>query len=475
MTCLKTYLNDTFEPDFKIINQMKRIIFLVVLVVLRFNLSAQENVLDDYIKQGLEENLVIKQNQLAIENAKYALKVAKGMFLPKLTSQSRYTLAQGGRTIDFPIGDLLNPVYSTLNDMIVAQGGNPQFPMVQNESINFLREQEYEAKLSITQAIYYPSISINKRIEEQKLIISNTDQEKYRRELSFSIKEAYYNYMKALQYFDLVQETKEMVNENYRVSEKLMKNDLITIDAVLRAKSEISKVELYESEANKNVEMAKSYFNFLLNKDLNDEIIICSQTQLFVNPEINQLTENAINKRQELQMLNHQIKIMDNVAKLSKTDMLPKLIIAIDYGIQGDEFKINSNSDFIMGSFVLTWDLFNGNTNRNKRKQAIVQKRSVVYKKEEVGNQIKLEVKQDIFEVDQQIKNLKLAETRSSEAKEAYRIIEKRFRLGESALIELLDARTNMTEALAQVIITRYDYLVSIARLEKSSHSTLEI
>ena len=223
MTCLKTYLNDTFEPDFKIINQMKRIIFLVVLVVLRFNLSAQENVLDDYIKQGLEENLVIKQNQLAIENAKYALKVAKGMFLPKLTSQSRYTLAQGGRTIDFPIGDLLNPVYSTLNDMIVAQGGNPQFPMVQNESINFLREQEYEAKLSITQAIYYPSISINKRIEEQKLIISNTDQEKYRRELSFSIKEAYYNYMKALQYFDLVQETKEMVNENYRVSEKLMK------------------------------------------------------------------------------------------------------------------------------------------------------------------------------------------------------------------------------------------------------------
>ena len=218
-----------------------------------------------------------------------------------------------------------------------------------------------------------------------------------------------------------------------------------------------------------------SYFNFLLNKDLNDEIIICSQTQLFVNPEINQLTENAINKRQELQMLNHQIKIMDNVAKLSKTDMLPKLIIAIDYGIQGDEFKINSNSDFIMGSFVLTWDLFNGNTNRNKRKQAIVQKRSVVYKKEEVGNQIKLEVKQDIFEVDQQIKNLKLAETRSSEAKEAYRIIEKRFRLGESALIELLDARTNMTEALAQVIITRYDYLVSIARLEKSSHSTLEI
>jgi outer membrane protein TolC len=47
--------------------------------------------------------------------------------------------------------------------------------------------------------------------------------------------------------------------------------------------------------------------------------------------------------------------------------------------------------------------------------------------------------------------------------------------MGESALIELLDARNNMTEAQAQVILTKYDYLVSIARLEKSSTSSLEI
>ncbi|MCK5168554.1 MAG: TolC family protein, partial [Bacteroidales bacterium] len=63
--------------------------------------------------------------------------------------------------------------------------------------------------------------------------------------------------------------------------------------------------------------------------------------------------------------------------------------------------------------------------------------------------------------------------TRCSEATEVYRIIEKRFRLGESPLIELLDARNNMTETEALVILTRYDYLVSIARLEKSSNSSL--
>ena len=129
----------------------------------------------------------------------------------------------------------------------------------------------------------------------------------------------------------------------------------------------------------------------------------------------------------------------------------------------------------LFGSFVLTWDLFSGNTKKNKRKQAIIEKEKVKYKRIEASNQIKLEVKQDIYDVDQQIKNLELAETRSSEAAEVYRIIEKKYRLGEAQLIELLDARNNMTEAESQVILTRYDYLVSIARLEKSSTTSLAL
>ncbi len=454
---------------------MRGLILIALLTTFIFKTNAQTNVLEDYVQEGLESNLSIKQNQMALESAEYAFKIAKGMFLPTVSTESRYSLAKGGRTIDFPIGDLMNPVYSTLNSMLESQGGTAQFPMVENEHINFLREREYEAKISVTQPIYYPTIVINKKIEEKKLFMSEIEMEQYKRELTFQIKEAYYNYMKALQYSDLIQKTKEVVLENYRVTEKLMENDLITRDAVLRAKSEISKIELYETDALKNIEMSKSYFNFLLNKDLNEEIIIASQKGIYMNPELDQLTQNALNERQELQLLEQQMKIMDHVAGLSKAEMLPNLVFAVDYGIQGEKFVIDSESDFIIGSFVLTWDLFSGNTKRNKKKQALIEKQKVEYRKEEVGNQIKLEVKQNIYEVNQQIENLKLAETRNSEAAEVYRILEKRYRLGEAQLIELLDARNNMTEAKSQVIFTRYDYLVSIARLEKSSNTSLAL
>ena len=454
---------------------MKNSILIIVFTILSFSIIAQNTVLEDYVNQGLESNLVIKQNQMSLENAQYALKAAKGKFLPTVTTQSRYTLAQGGRTIDFPIGDMLNPVYGTLNEMLVAQGGEPQFPMIENQQIGFLREQEYEAKISLTQPVYYPSIAINKRIEEKRLQMTETEIGQYKNELTFQIKESYYNYNKALHYYDLIQETKKVVNENYRVTQKLLENNMINRDAVLRAKSEISKVQLFETEAIKNKEMAKSYFNFLLNRDLDDDIILCSQAESYLNPEFLELSHNAIGSREELQLLDKQINIMDDVADLSQAAMLPTFLVAVDYGIQGEKFEINKDSDFITGSFVLTWDLFSGNTNRIKKKQALIQKQKLQYYKEEVSNKIRLEVKQDVYEVEQQFKSLNLAQTRKDEAVEVYRIVEKRYRLGEASLIELLDARNNMTEAEAQLIIVKYDYLVSVSRLEKSSKTSLSI
>ena len=62
-----------------------------------------------------------------------ALDQARALYLPSLDLSARYTRANGGRTIDFPVGDLLNPVYATLNQIT----GSARFPAVQNQEINF--------------------------------------------------------------------------------------------------------------------------------------------------------------------------------------------------------------------------------------------------------------------------------------------------------------------------------------------------
>ena len=62
----------------------------------------------------------------------------------------------------------------------------------------------------------------------------------------------------------------------------------------------------------------------------------------------------------------------------------------------------------------------------------LIEKQKLQYYKEEINDKIQLEVKQDVYEVEQQFKGLNLAQERKDEAIEVYRIVEKRYRIGEA-------------------------------------------
>lgn len=443
-------------------------LFTTLLLVLFIGAFSQTP-LENYIEQGLQNNLTLQRNNMSLKNAEYSLKVAKGMFLPSAGLQARYTLAEGGRTIEFPVGDMLNPIYTTLNQMLEAQGQSGTFPQISNQEIAFMRPQEYDAKLSVVQPLYSRSLFLNKKISEQQLSMSQQELEKFKRELSFQIKEAYYNYLQTVQMIQMVNRTKEVVNENLRVTEKLFESDMITKDAVLRAKSDVSQVKLFETTVAKNNELAKSYFNFLLNKDLNSNIEIGSEELNNSQSNLDNYTSSALELREELKQLDSQTEIYTLLAELNAAENIPMLLLAIDAGLQGEEFSNFSESDYVMGSLVLNWTLFNGNINRNKRQQAIIEKEKSEKQKEEAIQQILLEVKRDFLAVQELRQNLEVANNRDAEAKEVYRILEKRYRQGEAALVELLDARNNMVEAESDKITTKYQLLTSMAKLEKSS------
>ncbi|WP_431211907.1 hypothetical protein ACQ86N_39985 [Puia sp. P3] len=74
-------------------------------------------ILDQYIRLGLDSNLALHQRNFDLQRSRLDLKRARSLFYPQAGLSSQYTLANGGRTIDIPIGDLLNGAYSTLNQL----------------------------------------------------------------------------------------------------------------------------------------------------------------------------------------------------------------------------------------------------------------------------------------------------------------------------------------------------------------------
>ena len=203
----------------------------ILLGLLSLPAKGQVSPLEDYIALALEQNLSLQQHEIDLEENLTALEIAKGMFMPSLQLDARYSRAGGGRTISFPVGDLLNPVYATLNDLTGQQG----FPQIQNEEINFLRPREQETRIRITQPLYQPALVHNLRLERGLMEAKEAEVDVYRNTLIRDVRVAYYTYQKAEDAVQVYNAALELVQENERVNKRLFENDKITEDGVFRA------------------------------------------------------------------------------------------------------------------------------------------------------------------------------------------------------------------------------------------------
>src|SRR5437762_2264333 len=79
-------------------------------------------IVEDYVAEAMQRNLGLQTQRIDLEQARAKLAEARGAYEPRVDFIARYSLADGGRTLDLPVGDLLNGVYRTLNDYLRTQG-----------------------------------------------------------------------------------------------------------------------------------------------------------------------------------------------------------------------------------------------------------------------------------------------------------------------------------------------------------------
>jgi outer membrane protein len=438
------------------------LIGLVIIAPVCFIAEAQNPVLEEYITVGLEENLSLKQRKLDYSASLVALKEARGLFFPEVSLNARYTVADGGRVIEFPVGDLLNPVYNTLNLLTASQ----QFPEIDNQSFNFYRAKEHETKLSLVQPLFNSDIIHNSRIKETNAQISVTGINQYKRELILEIQKAYYNYLKAHSLNILSDSTMKLVLENLRVNRSLYSNDLRTIDAVYRSEAEVSQVEAQKARAVQMLTAGKSYFNFLLNRPLDSDIRIFHETPQPLWISLEEGHEHAMNNREELSMMRQYQFLNDHQLALHKGSALPGLFAAVDYGFQGEEYTFTTDDDFLLASLVLRWEIFNGMTNRNRIARTRIEGEKLSVIQNETEMKIRMQVVNHYYGVLAAFDAINAAEKQLLSSRSAFRLIDRKYREDRATLLEYIDARTSYTTAETNLIIATNDYFISMAELE---------
>lgn len=450
---------------------MKRYYTFLLIVFISLSSFAQTTVLDAYVKEGVENNLALKQQYFDYKESLYAIEEAKSYFFPQISINARATVATGGRTIDFPVGDMLNPVYSTLNTLTASN----EFPQIENEAIQFMRPFEQETKISLVQPVFNPTIYYNTKIQKEFANSKSINKTIYQRNLVAEIQTAYLNHLKANKAVELIDETRKLVLENIRVNESLYANDKITIDNIYRSKAELSKLDQQMAVAEKNVDITRKYFNFLLNRGLDDEIIIDKTLgEDLPTIPLNNAPNELASGRSELKMISSYASANKLSQRLYGSDYLPTVLLAADYGFQGEEYRFTNDDDFASLSLVLRWDLFTGKKRKAKIQQSVIKGESIKTKQQELQNQLELQINAAYLDLVTSQKAIEAAREQRFSAEQTFFLINKKYKEGQANLLQYLDAQTTQTNAKENYWIEVYDFYMKLAEYQKQTEQNFK-
>ena len=444
---------------------MKLLLNLLLLFPMTVMLG-QKSILDEYIEMGFEQNVVLQQKSISVEKALLALQSAQSLYQPTVAIQGGYQTGEGGRSISFPVGDMLNPVYATLNQLTKSNA----FPQIANVETNFFPRNFYDVKLTSVMPIYNRDISINKEIQSQTLGIQKTDIQLYKRELVKNIKIAYLNYLMAHKAIGIYQNGLLLAQEGKKVNEKLLANGKGLPAYVLRSENEVVQMTSQLSEAERQVESAKMYFNFLLNRELLTEI----KTNFNEQEALELLKKNPwaeVDQREELSLLKQAVTLQQSLVKMNESFYLPKLNGYLNIGSQSSNWDFNQKSTYYLLGMQVDIPIFSGKRNLNKIKQSAmdvdIAKKSLDLTNKQVNLALQMAQKNLIqtwvaFRASQ--KQFDLANAYSN-------LIDKGYKEGVNSYVETLDARSQWTNAHLLVNINQFKILIAAAQVEREAAS----
>jgi outer membrane protein TolC len=410
-------------------------------------------VAEEYVAIALEGNLALQGQALEVERATLALDAARARFFPELALQARYTRADGGREFEVPLGTLLNPAYQTLNELLEAHDEQPRFSPLPDQAIPFQREREQDTRITLRQPLYQPAIPAAARAQREMLRGARAGEEVLKRRLRRDVWLGYLDWLKALRAREVLVATSAVLDENLRINESMLANGRVTEDQVLRARTEQLAVAQQLRDTAFQIEQARSYVNFLLNRPLDTAL---EDARV---PEVIPALAVAGGLRPELEQADALGAAAGEQQRAARAALKPSLSLGIDAGSQGENWDLGPGYNYVAASVVFSWKFFDGGANRAEAERARLAARQARLQQESLVRQVSLEQQQARDRLAAATDSIAVAEARTEAARAARRIAERKRDAGAISQVEFLDANSALTAAELALNVNRFEVL----------------
>jgi outer membrane protein TolC len=416
--------------------------------------------LDQYIQEAFGANQGLHQQTFQLDKSLAALDEAKSLFLPNVSLQGSYNAAGGGRAVDIPVGDMLNGVYATLNQLTSSHA----FPHVENQSFLLNPNNFYDAHLHTTLPLVNAELYYNRKIKQASISGQQAAVNVYKRELVNHIKAAYFQYYQSEQAIAIYGAALDLVKENIRVNQSMLSNGVRNSTALTRSLAEQERTLAEQRQAMNNALNAKAYFNFLLNRPGADSIEL--DTTLFFKPEAFDTSGASVTSREELT----EWRSMENVSGLNlhmeKSYLIPQLNTFLDLGSQGEGVIDNKTTYYFFG-VTLSWNIFAGGQHTYRAREANADLQSAQAGYDQTARQLQLELEQAYHDYNTAVDLYHSAEAQLHFAQKYFTDQSKAYREGQLLYVELLDAQNQLTNGRLQLAQAYASVQIARAQLER--------
>ncbi|MBL0937597.1 MAG: TolC family protein [Gemmatimonadaceae bacterium] len=413
--------------------------------------------LDRYVAQAIDANLALAQQGAALRRAEAGVKEANGRFLPSVGLNARYSEFSGV----INIGDFINPTYAALNQIL----GEARFPTDIQATLPFRQETKLDLQMPLFNGALFGARAAARA---QRDLVGSTRLTAMR-QLAADVQQSWLAVANASRAVETLEAMQPVLDENVRVSERLVSAGQATPDVVLRARAERSELQQQVDDTRRARAAATRGFNLLRNQDAESPVTITSDSTLLALPSLDRdaLVAHALRHREELAGAGSGVNLARAQQRVAGSAFLPALSLGASYGVQGDRYRFNNDNDVALASVVLSWNLFNGQQDNARRQQATALRQEAELRVREAERGIVTQVLNALDAVEVARTNLSAANDRHDAAQRAFTLVERRYGEGLATQVEFLSARASYTAAALNRVITHFGFAARMVDLER--------
>jgi outer membrane protein TolC len=288
------------------------------------------------VAEALAANHGLAAERLAEEQSAAGVREARALFLPSVDLAARYSEQRG--TLN--LGDVVNPAYDALNELT----GQARFPT----DLDLTLPLRHETRLRVAQPVFDVSIVARHDLARHRHDARREQLAGAARTLAAQVQSAYLSAASARSGVRILESSLERVREGERVAQRLVTGGRATPDALYRARAERSEVAQQLAEAQERADAAVRALNQLVGRPFDAALDVVPDSLLIREIDVTEAEAlaSALARREELTQLRAGAEAADAAVRLATAAILPSIVLALDYGVQGSEVRFGSDQDY---------------------------------------------------------------------------------------------------------------------------------